>query len=117
MSAELNITIDQGSTWTKSVTWQDSNGDAYDLSSYEARMMIRKHYADNDKGLPLVSLTETDGITLGASTNNVVIVIEDTVTEIIPGGIYYYDLELISPSQEVTKLLRGKAVVLPEVTR
>lgn len=80
-------------------------------------MMIRKHYADNDKSQPLVSLTHDDGITLGAATNNVVIVIEDSITENIPGGTYYYDLELISPSQEVSKLLRGKAIVLPEVTR
>ncbi len=51
MAAEYNLTIDQGSTFTKSITWQDSNGDAYNLSDYEARMMIRKHYADNDKTL------------------------------------------------------------------
>jgi hypothetical protein len=117
MSTELNITIDQGETWTKSITWQDSLGVAYDLSNYEARMMIRKHYADNDKGLPIVSLTDADGITLGATTNNIIITIEDTVTETIPAAIYYYDLELISASQEVTKLLRGKVVVLAEVTR
>ena len=117
MSTELNITIDQGSTWIKSITWQNSEGTAYDLSTWEARMMNRKHYADNDRGLPLVSLTDADGITLGATTENIVITIEDTVTETIPAATYYYDLELISPSQEVTKLLRGKAIVLPEVTR
>ena len=117
MSTELNITIDQGSTWIKSITWQNSEGTAYDLSTWEARMMIRKHYADNDRGLPLVSLTDADGITLGATTENIVITIEDAVTETIPAATYYYDLELISPSQEVTKLLRGKAIVLPEVTR
>lgn len=117
MSTELNLTIDQGSTWIKSITWQDSDGVAYDLSTWEARMMIRKHYADNDKNLPLVSLTDVDGITLGATTDNIVITIEDSVTENIPAATYYYDLELISPSQEVTKLLRGKAIVLAEVTR
>lgn len=117
MSTELNITIDQGSTWIKSITWQNSEGTAYDLSTWEARMMIRKHYADNDRGLPLVSLTDADGITLGATNENIVITIEDAVTETIPAATYYYDLELISPSQEVTKLLRGKAIVLPEVTR
>lgn len=116
-AAEHNVTIDQGETWTKQVTWQDSNGDPYDLSTYTARMMIRHNYADKDKKLPLVTLTDSDGITLGAGTNNVVIVIEDSITENIPGGTYYYDLELISPSQEVSKLLRGKAIVLPEVTR
>lgn len=117
MSTELNITIDQGSTWIKSITWQNSEGTAYDLSTWEARMMIRKHYADNDKNSPLIYLTNNDGITLGAASNNVIIVIEDNITESIPGGTYYYDVELISPSQEVSKLLRGKVFVLPEVTR
>jgi hypothetical protein len=117
MSTEYNIVIDQGETWIKSITWKDSGGVPYDLSDYGARMMVRKHYADNDKGQPLVSLTDTDGITLGAAVDNIVITIEDSVTETIPGATYYYDLELISPSQEVTKLLRGKVTVLPEVTR
>lgn len=117
MSTELNLIIDQGETWTKSISWQNSNGVAYDLSTYTARMMIRKHYADNDKNAPLASLTDEDAIALGSSGDNIVITIADSVTEIIPAATYYYDLELISSSQEVTKLLRGKVTVLPEVTR
>lgn len=117
MAAEHNIEIDQGSTWTKAVTWQDSNATPYDLTSHTARMMIRKKYADEDKSAPLVSLTHEDGITLGDTVDNVVIVIDDLTTEGIPAGTYYYDLELISPSEEVTKLLRGKAFILAEVTR
>lgn len=115
MSAELNITIDQGSTWTKEISWQNSAGDPYDLSGYTARMQIRKNYADLDKGQPLLSLDDTDGITLASNGNNVVINITAEQTEAIPLGQYYYDLELIDAS--VTKLLRGKAFVLGEVTR
>ena len=117
MSTELNLIIDQGETWTKSITWQDSNGTPYDLSTYTARMMIRRDYADRDKTTPLVSLTDEDGIALSDDTDNIVIAIADSVTEIIPAANYYYDLELISSSQEVTKLLRGKVTVVPEVTR
>lgn len=80
-------------------------------------MMIRRNYADNDRSLPLVSLTDSDGITLGSSGDNITIVISDDVTESIPSGTYYYDIELIDADSVVTKLLRGKAIVLPEVTR
>ena len=117
MSAELNITIDQGSTWVKSITWQDSNEDPYDLSTYTARMMIRRNYADKDKRQPLITLTDESGIALGDSTDNVVITITDAQTEAIPAGEYYWDIELEDASNVVTKLLRGKAFVLPEVTR
>lgn len=117
MSTELNITIDQGETWVRRFTWQDSQGTAFDLSDYSARMMIRRNYADNDKKPPLVSLTDLDGITLGDGTDNIVITMEDSITENIPAATYYYDLELISGSQEVIKFLRGKVFVLSEVTR
>lgn len=117
MSTELNITIDQGETWIKYFTWQDSEQVAYNLSNYTARMMIRRNYADLDKKPPLVSLTSDDGITLGNGANNIVITIEDSITENIPAATYYYDVELISPSQEVIKFLRGKVFVLSEVTR
>ena len=117
MATELNLEIDQGSTFTKNISWRDADNVAYNLSTWAARMMIRKHYADKDKSAPVVSLTSVDGITLGSSGDNIIITITDDLTEDIPGGIYYYDLELISPSQEVTKLLRGKVTVVPEVTR
>lgn len=117
MSTELNITVDQGATWTKSISWRDSNDQQYSLSNWTARMMVRRTYADNDKKAPLVSLTDDSGITLSDSTYNIVITLTDEQTEDIPAGTYYYDLELISTSQDVTKLLRGKFIVLAEVTR
>lgn len=117
MSTELNITVDQGATYIKNISWRDSNNAPYNLSSYTARMQIRHNYADNDKKPALLSLTNTAGITLGSTGNNVIITITDSQTEDIPAGTYYYDLELISTSQVVTKLLRGKFIVLAEVTR
>lgn len=117
MSTELNITVDQGATYTKNISWRDSSNTPYNLSSYTARMQIRRTYADNDKKSPLLSLTNTSGITLGSSGSNVIITITSTQTESIPAGTYYYDLELISTSQVVTKLLRGKVIILAEVTR
>ncbi len=115
MATELNLYIDQGATWTKEISWQDSDGVAYDLSGYTARMQIRKNYADLDKGEPLLSLDDTSGITLAASGTNVIIDITAEQTEAIPLGQYYYDLELVNGS--VTKLLRGKVFILGEVTR
>lgn len=117
MSTELNITIDQGETWIKRITWQDSDGQPYDLTGHTARMMVRRNYADMDKNPPVVSLDEADGIELGDSDDNIVITIADTITETIRGGVYYWDLELVDSSNVVTKLLRGKVIVLAEVTR
>lgn len=117
MATELNIEIDQGATWIKKLSWQDSLGAAYDLSTYTARMQIRKNYADIDKSTPLLSLTDTSGIELAASGDNVIITITDAQSQAIPHGTYVYDLELIDADDAVTKLLRGKAFVLGEVTR
>ena len=116
MATELNIYIDQGASWTKEISWQNSAGDPYDLSGYTARMQIRKNYADLDKGEPLLSLdSDGNGILLSSDPTNIVIDITTEQSEAIPLGQYYYDLELGDTS--VTKLLRGKVFILGEVTR
>lgn len=118
MATELNIEIDQGATWVKQMLWQDHDTNAYDLSGHIARMQVRKNYADLDKSLPLVELTNENGIVLGDGTGdyNIVITLSDSETANIPLGQYFYDLEL-EDETTVTKLLRGKFFVLGEVTR
>ena len=60
--------------------------------------------------------TENDGIVLGGESGTIDLYISDEATSAIPAKDYVYDLELIS-SGEVYRLIEGKFIVTPEVTR
>lgn len=85
------------------------------LASYTARMQIRPTAADT--ATPLVSLTDTSGITLSDAAHTITITITAAVTAALTATAAVYDLELVSPTGVVTKLISGSIVVLPEVTK
>jgi len=116
MSASIyNINIEQGATFTRTITWKDSAGAAINLTGYTARMQIRERV---ESATALVSLTSSSGITLGGAAGTVVITITAALTDALPNmkkGVY--DLELVSAGGIVTRLLQGEVVVSPQVTR
>ena len=110
-----NLNIEQGATFTRTITWKDSTGAAVNLTGYTARMQIRERVESTSA---LVSLTQASGITLGGAAGTVVITITPTQTDALPNikkGVY--DLELVSNGGIVTRLLQGEVVVSPQVTR
>lgn len=115
MATEHNYEIDQGGTRVIRLSWQDSNQQPYDLTGYTAKFTIRKNYSDIEKDIPpLLVVTDLDGIELSNTTNNITITLDADQTAAVPHGTCVYDLEL-TYQETVTKLLRGKAFILPEV--
>ena len=115
MADKYNLSIDAGATYQLTVTWNDSAGDPIDLTSYTARMKLKNTYG----GSALVSLTESDGITLGGSAGTILITIPDTLTATLASTSHtkgIYDLEVESSGGVTTRLLEGKWVCSPEVT-
>jgi hypothetical protein len=114
-AAKHHITIDQGATFRLQLTYK-IDGTAVDLSNYTARMQIRQEY---DSESPSVSLTTAagGGITLGGAAGTIDIEITNTQTAALPAGQLVYDLELVAPNGDVTRLIGGNANVRPEATR
>jgi hypothetical protein len=109
---KLNLTCPQGSTFSKSLTYKlDDN--PVDLTGYSARLQVREFFYSPD---PVLNLTNSSGITLGASAGTIQILIDATTTSGLLAGDYVYDLELVAGGT-VTRLIEGKFVVTPEVTR
>ena len=125
-----NITIEQGSTFGRLISIEqpdlaaDPTGQTFenfDLSGFTARMHIRRTI---DSATPMISLTTENGrIAInpnisGSSTRNneisLSITAADTAT-ITTSGVY--DLEIISASGVVSKVVRGDVTLIPEVTR
>jgi hypothetical protein len=111
MAANYDITIEQGATFTFSVTVT-----ALNLTGYLARMQGRTVHASS---ATVISLTSGSGITIAPATDSVItITISATATAAISApSCGVYDLEIESGSGVVTRLLQGTYWVTPEVTR
>lgn len=115
MASSYNFTIDQGSDWTAVLTWK-INTVAVNLTSYTARMQMR---AAHGALTTLASLTSAvgGGITLGGVAGTITLTLNAVATAALPPGDHVYDLELVSSTGVVTRLLEGRLTVTQEVTR
>jgi hypothetical protein len=107
----------QGASFDYTFTWTVTNGTVVtpvDLSNYSARMQVRRTYDSTAVALSLVSGT---GITLGGTAGTIILEANPTTTAAIPSGQYVYDLEMVSATGNVTRLVEGTFIVDPEVTR
>lgn len=111
-----NFTIEQGVTLTKTFTYTDAAGDPINLTGYSARMQGR---ATMQSSAPVFERTTTpaNGLSIpSGGGGQIVMTMTATETAELPcGGIY--DLEIISPTGTVTRLLQGSFSLSYEVTR
>jgi len=113
-AGKYDITIEQGATFSLPISYKDSTGSVVDLVSgdgYTVRMMIK----ESAGGTAIISLTNSSGITLAASGNNIVIDISATDTAAMDFDNAVYDLEIVSGT-EVTRVLEGKVKLSREIT-
>lgn len=109
----LHLTVDQGATYNQRLTWK-INSNEVNLAGYSARMKARLIKTST----PVVSLTSAvgGGLTLGAAPGTIDIYMSAAQTASIPANKYHYDLELVAPNGDVTRLVKGTMTVTPEFT-
>ena len=114
MASEVNFTLDQGSTFSLSCVYKDSEGNPINLTGHTAISQARETV---DASTPLWNLVSPTDITLGGSSGEITLTIPATTTANYPAGkTYFYDLELITGST-VIRLIQGQIYISPEVTR
>jgi hypothetical protein len=109
----VNFVCPQGSTFRRTLTYTLDNL-PIDLSGYSSRLQVREAYYSEE---PIVSLVSGSGITISGSAGIIDLFISATDTAALPAGPHVYDLEIISPSNIVDRLIEGTFNVTPEVTR
>jgi hypothetical protein len=114
MAGKLNLSIEQGATFTHVLTWKDELDVAINLTGATARMQVR----DSIDGEVLIELTtENDRLSIPVGTDGKIhleISATDTAAMTWVKGVY--DLEVVIGST-VTRLVEGKVKVSKEVTR
>ena len=117
MAVAYNTTIDQGANWYLTVTYQNPNGTAINITGYTAALQLRS--LPSDPTAVLTMTTQNGGITITGATGTVAIQATATQTGLIDEGNYVYDLEIYSNNvpSVTTRLVQGQIVVSAEVTR
>ena len=110
-----DIVADQGATFTRVITWKDSDGVPIDLNGYSARMQLRSQI-DSAGAAVFEFTTDNDRISLGGTAGTITLSAAATATQAIPADTYVYDLELVE-SGVVTRLVQGQFELRGEVTR
>jgi hypothetical protein len=111
---KYNIICPQGTTFNQQLIYSLNNV-PINLTGFSARMQIREKHTTLHTQLNLTS--SNGGLTLGEEDGTIIINVSATQTTAIHAKEYVYDLELVSSSNLVTRIIEGKFIVTPEVTR
>ena len=115
MAAKYDIVCDQGATFSRQLTWLDDSSSAVNLTGYTARMQVRETVESSSTLLSLT--TENSRIALGGTAGTITLTVTAADTAAVVAGHYVYDLELVSGSGTVYRLVQGCFTVDAEVTR
>lgn len=129
-AGHYSFTIEQGATVDFRIDYTDSNGDAVDLTNYEARMQIRNAkggttlYASLSSSLDVcgtgLNMTPTSAsVTLPKSSGSIGVFISAASSSAFTFDRAYYDLEIYSGSGNcirVDRILEGRVKLSKEVT-
>jgi hypothetical protein len=103
--------LEQGVTFTTTITLDDVYGVPYDLTDVQAKSSVKKSYysANNTAEFTVTIPDPTAGM--------IVLLMNDDVTANIAAGRYVYDVIIKDTGNTVTRVLEGIVNVLPQVTR
>lgn len=110
MAEYVELSIEQGTTFSTTINVNESDGTAKDLANYSARSQMRKsYYSSSAKDFTMVKTDSAGGeITMSMTAAN---------TSNLTPGRWVYDVELEDSGGTVTRIFEGIVVVMPGVTR
>lgn len=112
-----DIIIDQGSTYSDTITLKNTDDTPFDLTNYSARASLRRNIAASSATSFTCTITDaTNGIFTMALTS---VETAALVAQNYMPTMYVYDVEIYDASSPpvVYRVLRGRAKIEPEVTR
>lgn len=116
MAVEYDTSINQGADWYINFVYQDTTtGTPINITGYTAALQLRSLPSDTTAALSLTS--PSGGITITGAQGLVAVHATAAQTGAIEAGYYYYDLEITSQVNVVTRLVQGQILVSAQVTR
>lgn len=110
MAVVSNLILEQGTTFSVTIGYNDANGDPVDLTGYTARSQMRKSYDS-------VSYVTLNANVSDAAGGEITLSLPSERTANIKYGRYLYDVEVVLNSNVITRIVEGIVTVMPEVTK
>ena len=107
-----DLLIEQGTTWSVTITLKKPTTVPFDLTGFTARCQLRRSYSASEV---LVSPTTT--IPDPKTDGKIILSLTSTQTTGLEDGSAVYDVELVGPTGDVARILQGKVKITPEVTK
>ena len=111
---KVTLEIAQGATFQFDFYFTDKDGAIVDLTGYTGRCQFRESIEAADV---LYDSTTSGDITITGAAGKVTLLIPVAVTTAWTWRSAVYDLELVASDGKVTRLVKGRVKVDPEVTR
>ena len=109
-----NLYLEQGTSFSVSITLDDAYGEVYDLTDAAARSQIRKSYYS-------ANATATFSTSVNSTTGTITLSLTSAQTANISAGRYLYDTIVDFPgiggANTVIRVLEGTVDVVPRITR
>ena len=107
-----DLFLEQGTTFTTSMTLEDSYGLPYNLNEFTVKSYAKRSYYSSNTTL------QFDSTILDANNGIIQLAADAPTTANIPSGKLVYDVILTQTSSgNVTRVLEGQIIVSPSVTR
>jgi PKD repeat protein len=111
MATKANLVIDQGTTFSSTLSLKDDIGDILNLNGYYANSQMRKWYTST-------SATATFTTSINVSSGEITLSLSANTTSNITSGRYVYDVEITEQSTNtVSRIVEGIVTVTPQVTK
>lgn len=118
------MTIEQGSTFLRTLTVKDSAGAKINLTGWTIRGQIRTSQNAASAAATFTGTVLNQGTNLGEATisltpNQTSAIPQDPniLTSVLKNSSYLYDVEAVRPDTSVLRLLQGKVKLVPEITK
>lgn len=112
---EKNFTVPQGADYPIRLRYLVSDGTPVNLSGSIIRGAIRKHPSD---AAAVINFTAANNnVFLDTVTGYFGIDFVAAATSAIEPTKYYYDIEVVRPSGDVTRAMQGIITLTPEITK
>ena len=110
MAGFAEIQIEQGASFSTTITVNDSTGAYTNLTNYTAAAQLRKSYYSSTANSFTVTVSN-------AANGELTLVLSSANTANLTPGRMVYDLLITSPTSVKTRVVEGIATILPSVTR
>lgn len=110
-AGKLNLSIEQGATYKKRLTWRDARKRPIDMTGYTALM----HVKDKAGGTTLLILSTANGRIALSSAGVIQILLSAAETAELAFSSGVYDMKLMIGAEEV-RLIEGRVTVSQAIT-